>query len=110
MPVDLWFPVAFKSATLTIPPEYLNKLFAGLGPGPADPHRQEFSPRATEQESSCLPASWRVFARLGGGCGLVACAPEVLEGAVAAGGGVLQARPLRSWRAMTMRWTWLVPS
>jgi hypothetical protein len=42
--VQLWCPVAFDSATLTLPNEYLNNLFAGLGPGPADPHRLEYSP------------------------------------------------------------------
>lgn len=43
IPVELWCPVGFDSATLTLPREYLNELFAGFGPGPDDPHRQEYS-------------------------------------------------------------------
>ncbi|MDX2970975.1 hypothetical protein [Kribbella solani] len=45
IPVELWCPVNYDSATITVPRAYLTKhLFAGLGPGSADPHRQEFSP------------------------------------------------------------------
>jgi hypothetical protein len=41
--VKLWSPVAFESAKITMPAEFRNRLFAGLGPGPEDPDPQEFS-------------------------------------------------------------------
>jgi len=45
IPLELWCPVAFDSATITVRREFLTShLFAGLGPGAADPHRQEYSP------------------------------------------------------------------
>jgi hypothetical protein len=41
--VELWIPVEFESAKVTMPDQYRNELFAGLGPGPTDPDRNEFS-------------------------------------------------------------------
>jgi hypothetical protein len=42
LPVRLWTPVAFESATITLPREFVPKPFAGLGPGPDEPNRHDF--------------------------------------------------------------------
>lgn len=42
-PVELRCPVAFNSASLTLPREYMNDLFAGFRSGPDEPHRLDYS-------------------------------------------------------------------
>ncbi|MFB6726734.1 hypothetical protein ACFCV3_41575 [Kribbella sp. NPDC056345] len=43
IPIEVWCPVPFDSAKLTLPREYHNGMFAGFGPGPVDPNRLEYS-------------------------------------------------------------------
>ncbi|WP_134006273.1 hypothetical protein [Kribbella sp. VKM Ac-2566] len=45
IPVQIRCDVAFASATIALVDDDVRKLFAGLGPGPDDPHRHEFSPQ-----------------------------------------------------------------
>lgn len=61
IPLHLWCEVPFDSATITLPAEF-RELFAGLGPGPADPQRIEYSPiivlSATEASSTVTRGLW----------------------------------------------------
>lgn len=45
IPVHIRCDVAFDSATIALVDDDVRKQFAGLGPGPEDPHRHEFSPK-----------------------------------------------------------------
>ncbi|MET7284191.1 hypothetical protein ABZS29_38515 [Kribbella sp. NPDC005582] len=45
IPVHVRCDVAFDSATIALVDDEVRKLFAGLGPGPDNPHQHEFSPQ-----------------------------------------------------------------